>query len=211
VENNNMSKKLTDGDKKNINKLKAGGMSAAVILSMFMLITPWEGSVMDNDGMHVAYVDKLGKGNPITYCNGLTGKDFRGNLPKAGDKYSQADCDYMMALRVKGFEQDVVTSVSEYNSPIAKVNNKFVSEYQKAAIISFAYNVGINNFRNSTLLRLLNAGKHGAACDELTKWVYVNGKILKGLINRRNQEYQWCMGVVDWKAGETLAFINENI
>lgn len=191
-------------------KFKKAGMSAGVILSILFLISPWEGEVKDKDGMHVAYIDKLGRGDPITYCNGLTGKDFRGVIPKAGDKYSQADCDYMMALRVKGFEQDVSSSVSKYNSPIAKVNNKFVSEYQKAAIISFAYNVGINNFRNSTLLKLLNAGKHGAACDELTKWVYANGKILKGLINRRSQEYQWCMGEVDWKAKETLSYINVN-
>lgn len=201
---------LKNEDKKSVNRLKAGGLSTAVILSLLLVIQPWEGSVTNQQGLHVAYVDKLGKGNPITYCSGLTGKDYRGAIPKAGDTYTQSECDYMEAKRVASFEKDVLSSVKVSTSPLAKVDNRFTSEYQKAALISFAYNVGIGAFRSSTLLRYLNAGKYGSACDQLTEWVKSKGKVLTGLVNRRNHEYQWCMGIVDWNSQLTLNYIENN-
>lgn len=200
---------LDNKDKEAINKMKGAGMTSAAIISILLIISPWEGSNVDRNGMHVAYVDTIGTGHPITYCSGLTGKDMYNKFPKAGDKYSQSECDYMLALRVKGFEEDVITSVIPNTSPLAKIDNRFASEFQKAAIVSFAYNVGMGNFRNSTLLRYLNSGNHGAACDQLVKWVYANGKKLKGLENRRNHEREFCMGAVDDKAKETLKYIEE--
>ena len=57
------------------------------------------------------------------------------------------------------------------------------------ALISFTYNVGINGFRQSTMLRLLNSGadKNTVAL-QFDRWVYDNGVKVKGLINRRNAE-----------------------
>ena len=57
------------------------------------------------------------------------------------------------------------------------------------ALISFTYNVGLNGFRQSTMLRLLNSGadKNTVAL-QFDRWVYDNGVKVKGLINRRNAE-----------------------
>lgn len=41
------------------------------------------------------------------------------------------------------------------------------SEYPRAALISFSYNVGAHAFENSSLLRKLNAGDYSGACDGL--------------------------------------------
>lgn len=64
---------------------------------------------------------------------------------------------------------------------------------QEAALVSFIYNVGWANFKNSKMCRLLKDGKRGAVVGlEFRKWVYVTkgGKrvVSKGLRTRRNKE-----------------------
>lgn len=59
---------------------------------------------------------------------------------------------------------------------------------QAAAILSFVYNLGIGNFKKSTLLRRLNAGLYDEAAAEFLKWNKAGGKTLKGLTRRRNAE-----------------------
>ena len=64
---------------------------------------------------------------------------------------------------------------------------------QEAALVSFIYNVGWANFKDSTMCRLLKEGKRGAVVGaEFRKWVYVTkgGKRVKskGLAARRQKE-----------------------
>lgn len=60
---------------------------------------------------------------------------------------------------------------------------------QLSALISFVYNVGINGFKASSMLRLLNSGvDKNTVADQFDRWVYDNGVKVKGLINRRNAE-----------------------
>lgn len=60
---------------------------------------------------------------------------------------------------------------------------------QIAALISFAYNVGINGFKNSTLLKNINANKPKSEIEaQFMRWVYDNGKKVTGLVNRRANE-----------------------
>ena len=56
------------------------------------------------------------------------------------------------------------------------------------ALVSFVYNVGEEQFRRSTLLRLLNLNQHIEAGKQLLRWKYDNGKVINGLINRRVKE-----------------------
>lgn len=63
-----------------------------------------------------------------------------------------------------------------------------LTETQKAALISFVYNVGIGNFVGSTLLRKLNAGDYDGAAKEFPRWVYSDGTRLAGLEKRRQRE-----------------------
>lgn len=57
-----------------------------------------------------------------------------------------------------------------------------------AAIIDFAFNLGIGKLKASTLRRRVNEDDWPAAKVELRKWVYAAGKKLKGLILRRESE-----------------------
>lgn len=59
---------------------------------------------------------------------------------------------------------------------------------QAAALSDFAYNLGLGALRESTLLRLFNDGQTAAAANEFPKWVYGGGRILPGLVRRREAE-----------------------
>jgi lysozyme len=63
-----------------------------------------------------------------------------------------------------------------------------LSEPQLGALVSFTYNCGIGNFRGSTLRRLLNAGRYREAADQFSRWIQGGGKVLPGLVKRRDAE-----------------------
>lgn len=61
------------------------------------------------------------------------------------------------------------------------------------AYVSFVFNVGPTKLRTSTWLRKLKAGDRVGACQELGRWVYSNGKKLRGLVARRADETAVCL------------------
>lgn len=64
-----------------------------------------------------------------------------------------------------------------------------VNQNQFDALVSFAYNVGITNFNNSTLKKKVIANPNDATIrDEFMKWVSSKGKQLPGLVKRREAE-----------------------
>ncbi|MGH6874585.1 MAG: lysozyme, partial [Aestuariivirgaceae bacterium] len=63
-----------------------------------------------------------------------------------------------------------------------------LSDCQFSALVSFAYNVGLENFRKSSVLRAVNAGDCSAVPRRLSLWVKAGGRVLPGLINRRAAE-----------------------
>lgn len=163
--------------------LVGSGLSIAAALSGGFLIQPHEGTVKDRNGMHVAYLDAVGI---PTICYGQTGKDLYGRKIELGMKLKEEECMEMLVRTVNKFEKEV--------DALVKVDYK--SEYQKAALISFAYNVGTTNLAKSTLLKSLNAGNHIDACNRLSDWVYAQKKKLNGLVRRREEERAWCLGNV---------------
>ena len=57
------------------------------------------------------------------------------------------------------------------------------------ALASFTFNVGVNAFQNSTLLKLIKQGASEKAIrDEFARWCYSDGRVLKGLQRRRQAE-----------------------
>jgi lysozyme len=57
-----------------------------------------------------------------------------------------------------------------------------------AAIISFAYNCGLGNYRISTLKKRVDAQDWAGACEEIVKWNKAAGRVLRGLTLRREAE-----------------------
>lgn len=63
-----------------------------------------------------------------------------------------------------------------------------LTDNQKAALISFVFNLGCGAFKRSTMLKKLNAGDYTGACQEFVKWSYASGKQVNGLLRRRTAE-----------------------
>jgi lysozyme len=69
-----------------------------------------------------------------------------------------------------------------------------ISQGEYDAYLDFTYNVGVSAFCHSTLNKKLNSGDYDGACKELLKWDKAGGKVLPGLVKRRQEEYAQCLG-----------------
>ena len=61
-------------------------------------------------------------------------------------------------------------------------------EGRVAAIVDFTFNLGTGRLQTSTLRRRVNQRDWAAAATELRRWVYGGGKVLPGLVTRRDAE-----------------------
>jgi lysozyme len=79
--------------------------------------------------------------------------------------------------------------VGKFADQVAKLIKVEISQNQFDALVSLSYNIGIGNFRNSTLLRKLNLKENNAVLSaEINKWNRANGHIMAGLTRRRKAE-----------------------
>ncbi|MDI6750474.1 MAG: lysozyme [Rhodocyclaceae bacterium] len=61
-------------------------------------------------------------------------------------------------------------------------------EGRLAAIVDFTFNLGAGRLQMSTLRRRVNQRDWTAAATELRRWVYGGGRVLPGLVTRRDAE-----------------------
>lgn len=91
--------------------------------------------------------------------------------------------------------QRALTDINTFEGALKQCVKVPLHQYEYDAYISFAYNVGTTAFCKSTLVRLLNEGKYEDACRQLDRWVYAGGKKVNGLVNRRQEEKNKCLGL----------------
>lgn len=65
------------------------------------------------------------------------------------------------------------------------------------AVVSFAFNVGVTAACGSTLAGFIKQLHWRSACEQLSRWVYVNGVKNRGLERRRASEMAYCLTGVD--------------
>ena len=63
-----------------------------------------------------------------------------------------------------------------------------LTQGQFDALVSFSFNVGLGTLQRSTLRQKVLRGEMEGAAEELLKYTIGGGKVLKGLVNRRNDE-----------------------
>ena len=61
------------------------------------------------------------------------------------------------------------------------------------AYMSLSYNIGPTAFCGSTLVKKLNAKDYEGACKEILRWNRAGGKVVRGLVIRRESEYRLCI------------------
>ena len=142
-------------------------MSKSISKTGVDLISSFEGIRLNayDDGVGVW---TIGIGT-IIYPNGVK--------VKKGDKCTLEQAHEYLAHDMIEFEKTVNDSV--------KVS---LSQNQFDALVSLAYNIGSTAFKNSTLLKKLNAKDYQGAADQFLCWNKGGGKVLKGLVRRREAE-----------------------
>ncbi|KRQ11946.1 hypothetical protein AOQ73_05935 [Bradyrhizobium pachyrhizi] len=134
----------------------------------------------------VAKTDKIGTGQPLTWCHGETIGDAR-----PGQRFTKKQCDDMLAARLPEYWEQI--------APCIKVET---SDNEKIAYTSASYNFGAGAFcwsgkganrRPSPIVARLNAGDHAGACDALMLYTHARGVEVRGLVNRRRAERKICL------------------
>ena len=83
----------------------------------------------------------------------------------------------------------LLTLRRDYLPGVLKASPILVDKPSKlAAIVDFAYNLGLGAYASSTLRRKVDAGDWAGARAELGKWVHGGGQVLPGLVARRAAE-----------------------
>lgn len=96
---------------------------------------------------------------------------------------------YNFGINEEKAEELLLDDVSEAEKPIIKLlENTPLSSNQYDALVSLVYNIGINAFEDSTIKKKLLSLDYEGAANEFTRWIYSNGKPLKGLMKRRAEE-----------------------
>lgn len=138
------------------------------------LIREFEGCArVRTDGLVEAYPDPGTGGAPWTIGWGATGKDIG-----PGTVWTQAQCDERLTA-------DIARHAAEVASLIER---SATSQAQFDALASFHFNTGA--LGRSTLLKRHLAGDTDAAANEFARWNRAGGRVLKGLVRRRNAEAQ---------------------
>lgn len=153
--------------------------SDAVKIAMLM------GHLYESSGKHVGtpYIDTLGRGQPLTVCNGITGAGV-----VAGKWYTPADCYELEKGRYLQAERAAKRLFAYWDSYDA---------ITQATFLDFIHNKGDGALAASTMLRKANAGDVQGACRENPKWNKGTVKgvltVLPGLKDRADTNAGFCL------------------
>lgn len=130
--------------------------------------------------------------------------EFEGKHKKLPDgRYKSYRCPAnvctIYAGLTKGIKDGMVITEAEGEKMLRRELNVFEDAVERLvkvemnqhvfdSLVLFSYNVGVGAFEKSTLLKLLNQGKHDAAAAQFSRWTKGGGKVLPGLVKRRRAE-----------------------
>ncbi|MFT3965597.1 MAG: lysozyme [Sphingobium sp.] len=144
---------------------------AAALAAALSIATPeimrWEGKRND------PYRDIVGV---MTVCYGETQAPMR--------RYSDAECSAMLARRV---ERDFARPI------LACIPGFAARPHAFAAAISLSYNIGTSGFCRSTAAARFKKGDWRGGCEAMLAWNRAGGKVVPGLVRRREAERRLCL------------------
>ena len=150
-------------------------MNEALELAINVLIKPFEGYARKMpDGGCCAYPDPATGGDPWTIGYGSTGSDIRQHTVWTKEQAEDA----------------LQAHVRYFVSGLVKLSPRLLSASPRriAAVISWAYNCGLGNYRISTFKRRIDASDWSGAAEECLKWNKAAGRVIPGLTRRRQAE-----------------------
>jgi lysozyme len=78
--------------------------------------------------------------------------------------------------------------MTEYENYVIKNVTVPLEQYQFDALVSWTFNLGGGNLQASTMLKVLNRAEYEGVPAQMARWNKAGGKVLEGLIRRREAE-----------------------
>lgn len=122
----------------------------------------------------------IGIGHVLYPRQGALKVDDRDSVPleeRDNRTFSMEEVDGILRDDLNRFERGV-----ERYCPVKLTQGQF------DALVSFSFNVGLGTLQRSTLRQKVLRGDMEGAAEEFLKYTIGGGKVLKGLVNRRNDE-----------------------
>lgn len=133
------------------------------------LIKHFEGCPTDEEGNVIAYQDAV---DVWTIGYGHT------KGVQEGDKWTKEKAEFMLWRELE----------DEYEGYVNDYVHVPLNQNQFDALCSWVYNLGPANLKVSTLLKKLNNGEYEEVPAQIKRWNKAGGKVLEGLVRRRNAE-----------------------
>lgn len=120
---------------------------------------------------------------------------------KGGTEITKAKAEEYLRQDVASVERDIAT-----------LNLPSLSQGQHDAVVDYLFNLGLPKTRNSTLFKFIREQKTQLLIvREFMRWVYSNGKVLDGLVTRRQWEAEhWCGSPIFYNEDKHQWFIDKN-
>lgn len=145
--------------------------------------------------MKITRVDQKGI-DLITSFEGFRGRSYLcpANVPTVGfgttrypngSKVSLSDREITKEEAISFLQYDV----KNFELAVDAMAVDTLTQNQFNALVSFAYNLGSNALKGSTLLRKVNLNIWDSSIrNEFMKWTHAGGEVLEGLVKRRKAE-----------------------
>ena len=85
-------------------------------------------------------------------------------------------------------ESMLVHELQEYCSDVDIAVKVDLKQNEFDSLVSWTYNLGPTNLNSSTMLRVLNEGKHDEVPAQMKRWNKASGQVKEGLVRRREAE-----------------------
>jgi lysozyme len=122
----------------------------------------------------------VGVGHVIDPMHGRLKLEERRNLP-IPDGWNRT-------LSMEEVDDILKKDLARFEQGVARLCPGPLTQGQFDALVSFSFNVGLGNLQKSTIRMKVNRQDFEGAAEAFLDWTKAGGKVLKGLVNRRNDE-----------------------
>ncbi len=145
-----------------------------------------EGTVKINN-QHIIYDDQTGQPVPAHAPLPRGATIGYGHLIKPGEDFRRGISEQRATEILRA---DIITAEHTIHTTIIQP----LTQYQFDALVALAFNIGVKNFQKSTVVKYINNPDYrGTSYPDLASawraWNRTGGKISRGLIRRRQSEY----------------------
>lgn len=151
----------------------------------------WQAALLTLSASGLIFLASQESYSPVPY------KDSKGVITNG---FGNASITPNQKVTVEKALSDLQQNTSLTGKAVSSCIKSPITQNQYDAFVSFAYNVGINAFCKSTMVKKANAGDLTGACMEFDRWTFVNGKDCKiksnncyGIYKRREAEKKLCL------------------